>query len=746
MIKLTGNNGSVDLIPDIKVINGEDGGYYTPAIDAEGNLTWIPSNPNMPAIEGANIKGADGKDGVKGDKGEPGKDGKDGADGAQGPQGERGFQGAKGDKGDKGDTGAQGLPGKDGAQGPQGIQGIPGEKGEPGIQGPKGDKGDKGEQGIPGKDGVDGLPGEKGEKGDKGDKGDTGAAFTYDMFTQEQLNALQGPAGAQGPKGDKGDTGEQGPQGEQGERGFTGPKGDKGDRGPKGDTGATGPQGIQGLVGPKGDKGDPGEQGLPGTKGEKGDIGPQGVQGPQGIRGEQGVQGVQGKQGERGYTGATGAKGDKGEDGAAATIAIGNVSSSAPGTSANVTNSGTGNAAILNFTIPRGDRGEQGIQGEKGDRGATGETGNGIVSIEKTNTVGKVDTYTITFTDNTQTIFTVTNGQDGNNVTFSIVDGLPAQGQDGIIYLVPRAVTEDKNIYDEYIWTNSTFEKIGDTDVDLSAYYTKAETSNLLSAYVTTVALNSTLASYLTRTEVNNLLAQKVDKVAGKSLTTNDYTNADKNKLAGIEAGANNYVLPSNVVQDDSYVHTENNYTTLEKNKLAGLSNYDDTLLKESIEGKANIEDIPTRTSQLINDAGFISDASGIDEVDPTVPAWAKQPNKPTYDYSEIQNTPKVPDEYVLPTASATQLGGIKVGIGLSIAGGVLNASETDPTVPAWAKAINKPTYSYDEIEDAPQTAADIGAMAASTIVTGFWTGTQAEYDALGTYNATTFYIIEEEE
>ena len=35
-----------------------------------------------------------------------------------------------------------------------------------------------------------------------------------------------------------------------------------------------------------------------------------------------------------------------------------------------------------------------------------------------------------------------------------------------------------------------------------------------------------------------------VSKEAGKGLSTNDYTNAEKEKLAGIEAGANNYTLP----------------------------------------------------------------------------------------------------------------------------------------------------------------------------------------------------------
>ena len=41
-------------------------------------------------------------------------------------------------------------------------------------------------------------------------------------------------------------------------------------------------------------------------------------------------------------------------------------------------------------------------------------------------------------------------------------------------------------------------------------------------------------------------LDKKVDKVDGKGLSTNDYTNEEKTKLAGIEAGANNYVHPEN--------------------------------------------------------------------------------------------------------------------------------------------------------------------------------------------------------
>ena len=47
-----------------------------------------------------------------------------------------------------------------------------------------------------------------------------------------------------------------------------------------------------------------------------------------------------------------------------------------------------------------------------------------------------------------------------------------------------------------------------------------------------------------TKTEVDNSLSNKVDKVSGKGLSTEDYTTVEKTKLAGIAANANNYSLP----------------------------------------------------------------------------------------------------------------------------------------------------------------------------------------------------------
>lgn len=92
----------------------------------------------------------------------------------------------------------------------------------------------------------------------------------------------------------------------------------------------------------KGIKGDPGEKGEPGQRGEQG---AQGIQGPRGIQGEQGERGVQGAQGPAGN---------------AATITIGNVTTSAPGTSASVTNRGTSSAAVFDFVLPKGKDGADG--------------------------------------------------------------------------------------------------------------------------------------------------------------------------------------------------------------------------------------------------------------------------------------------------------------------------------------------------------------------------------------------------
>lgn len=73
-----------------------------------------------------------------------------------------------------------------------------------------------------------------------------------------------------------------------------------------------------------------------------------------------------------------------------------------------------------------------------------------------------------------------------------VVETLPETGTKGHIYFVPKTTTDEKNIYDEYIWvvknSTSAFEKIGDTKVDTDAL--KSETlSEVSNNYIKTVTV-----------------------------------------------------------------------------------------------------------------------------------------------------------------------------------------------------------------------------------------------------------------
>ena len=60
-------------------------------------------------------------------------------------------------------------------------------------------------------------------------------------------------------------------------------------------------------------------------------------------------------------------------------------------------------------------------------------------------------------------------------ISFRIVDALPETGENGIIYLIRHIHSDAGDSYDEYAWISSVnkYEKIGNTDVDLSGYIKK---------------------------------------------------------------------------------------------------------------------------------------------------------------------------------------------------------------------------------------------------------------------------------
>lgn len=79
--------------------------------------------------------------------------------------------------------------------------------------------------------------------------------------------------------------------------------------------------------------------------------------------------------------------------------------------------------------------------------------------------------------------------------------------------------------------------------------------------------------------KIKNNLSGKVDKIDGKGLSTNDYTSDEKTKLANVAAGAQVNVLEG--------IQKNGNTVTI-SNKIANIT-------------------VPTATSDLTNDSGFIT-------------------------------------------------------------------------------------------------------------------------------------------
>lgn len=291
----------------------------------------------------------------------------------------------------------------------------------------------------------------------------------------------------------------------KGEKGETGPKGDKGDTGEKGATGERGPQGLQG------------ERGLQGVQGEQGEPG---IQGPVGPKGEKGDQGEQGPQGPKGETGPQGPKGDtgsglniKGELDSESQLPQEGVSGDAWLISGNlyvyvgengnvVSNPKWSNVGSIQGPAgPTGPKGEQGEPGPKGEPGANGAPG---VQGPKGDPGEKGE-----------------KGDPGSDASVT------KQNVEAV--LTGNITTHTHN--DWYIAKGSTAEYTPITD------YSPA-TKKYVDDTVAAVDVTEQISGKADKTYVDSKLDTKVDKVSGKQLSTNDYTNEDKTKLAGIAAGA----------------------------------------------------------------------------------------------------------------------------------------------------------------------------------------------------------------
>lgn len=262
-------------------------------------------------------------------------------------------------------------------------------------------------------------------------------------------------------------------------------------------------------------------------------------------------------------------------------------------------------------------------------------------------------------------------------LNFEVVQTLPATGEGGTIYLVPNGGSAVvRNVYDEYVWYNGQWEKIGTTEIDLSNVLYKGSTFQNNKALMTDASGNAVTGD-TTATELNyvhgvtspiqtqlngkqdtltfdnvptensnnpvksggvySALADKVNKVTGKGLSTNDYTNADKAIVDGVTAALAEKADASDVptalsdLTDDA---THRLVTDTEKATWNGKANSSDIPTdladltadsthrtvtdaeKTAWNNKADAEDIPTKTSDLTNDSGFATASDLADKQD----------------------------------------------------------------------------------------------------------------------------------
>lgn len=192
-----------------------------------------------------------------------------------------------------------------------------------------------------------------------------------------------------------------------------------------------------------------------------------------------------------------------------------------------------------------------------------------------------------------------------------VVEALPATGQDDVIYLVKDAKGKANNVYLEYLWINGAFELIGSTEVDLSGYAKTSEVDDKIN----NIKIPSKL-SELTDDSTHRLVTDaqrkawdgKVDKVDGKGLSANDFTNEDKAQIAESKLKINEfnqYIENINAKAEQALEHNaelDNNKAdrTEIKTKLSEMT--DDSTHRLVTDAQKNAWDNKIDKSQITDD------------------------------------------------------------------------------------------------------------------------------------------------
>lgn len=191
--------------------------------------------------------------------------------------------------------------------------------------------------------------------------------------------------------------------------------------------------------------------------------------------------------------------------------------------------------------------------------------------------------------------------------------------KDGVLYLWQKI---------KAIMPKKTSDLVND-----SGFITTSDIPEGAAASTTTPKMNGTASvgsemAFARGDHVHPSDTNKVDKVAGKGLSTNDLTDSLKA----------NY--------DAAYTHSQKAHapSDAERNTIVGVQVNGADLTVDATSRKVNVT-VPKKTSELTNDSGWIT-------------------------------AEEVPETYVLPAATSNTLGGVKVGSNVSINNGVISVAD----------------------------------------------------------------------
>lgn len=243
-------------------------------------------------------------------------------------------------------------------------------------------------------------------------------------------------------------------------------------------------------------------------------------------------------------------------------------------------------------------------------------------------------------------------------VKMQVVDTLPDVGETDTIYLVKKNNPGEQNLYDEYVYTETTgWEHIGDTSVDLTDYYTKEETDEKLNNIVYSLDLPNS-GGFL---DLNSLDYQKI----------NDYVNycKDINRWVPIQLSSRDY---KNGELPIFNIHSSTNFANIVFSFI-------------TIRASDNFETLFTfEFYGSWGEDGYHVSGGRSKRRDDIAPLYRNNTSSytPTSNYHPATKKYVDDNKYTLPAASAETLGGIKLGEGLSADENGVVSAQVGETIP----------------------------------------------------------------